>query len=222
MADGTDSRHNELRKRLRQAELRAKAREEINLELVDLQERKANERGFTIVKRRTVNRAEFVQIIRENYEYLQKIDYLTRAEKAFLLDLTIMAELYTNAIADPKTGQFCSVSHIARTLGRDLSGTSDLVNQLLQKSIIYEFVDAYEIKEHGRNVTERPLFFNPEVVCCGDRNKINPTLTKLVMNYDRLEKNRIFLPWKLTLEQNAKYGKLVKRKRKKFFSGKFD
>lgn len=205
----------DLRNRLQLAELKAKAREEINLGAVEYEERKANEQGFTIIKKRTVNRAEFVQFIRENYEYLQKINYLTRAEKAFLLDLTIMAELYTNAIADSKTGQFCSVSQIARTLERDLSGTSDLINQLLEKSILYEFADAQEIKEYGRNVTFRPLFFNPEIVCCGDRNRINPVLTKLVMQYDRLERKKILLPWKLTLEPNAKYGMLKKRQRGK-------
>lgn len=202
----------ELKNRLQLAELKARAREEINLDVVDREEKKANEKGFTIIKKRTVNRAEFVQFIRDNYEYLQKINYLTRAEKAFLLDLTILAELFTNAIADPKTGQFCSVSQIARTLERDLSGTSDLINQLLEKNIIYEFADAQEIKEYGRNVTFRPLFFNPEIVCCGDRNRINPVLAKLVMQYDRLERRKIHLPWKLTLEPNAKYGKLKKRK----------
>lgn len=199
---------------LSRAELNAKKREMIDLDMMDAQEAKANASGHTIIKKKLHNRAAFVQIIRENYEYLQEIKYLTRAEKAFLLDLTILAELHTNAIADTKTGQFCSVSYIARTLDRDLSGTSDLVNALIQKCVLFEFADIYEIKEHGRNVTERPLFFNPEIICCGDRNKINPTLAKLVIQFDRLERSKILLPWKLSLEPHASFGKLVKRKRK--------
>lgn len=199
---------------MNQAELHARKRDEIDLEYMELQERKANEQGFTVIKKRTYNRAQFIQIIYENYDYLRTEKYLTRAEKAFILDLTVLTELYTNAIADKKTGHFYSISQIARKLERDLSGTSDLINQLIQKCIIYEFVDAFEIKEFGRNVTERPLFFNPEIVCCSDRNRINPTLTKLAIRFDRLERNKVFLPWKLMLEPNAKYGKLEERRKR--------
>lgn len=208
---------------LQQAEQRANKRDldrNIDLTVVAQEEQKANANGYTIVKKKKTSKVAFAQIIQPNLAYLTSKSYLTNAEMAFLLSLTNFVELHSNAIVQKRfvgdryesNGQFCTVSYIAEALGKNLSNTSKLINELINKSIIFEFVDAYEIKMYGRVVSERPLFFNPEIVYAGDRDKINATLAKLVMQYNRLEKNKMYLPYKLLIQPNQEYGKIVTRK----------
>jgi hypothetical protein len=105
-----------------------------------------------------------------------------------------------------------SVSEIGEYFGKSRSFTSEMINNLIGKGILYEFVNVDELKEFGRPVTERPLFVNPEIVLCGEKNRINPTLARLAMRYDKLEKKGILLEWKVWLHSGKEYGKLVKRK----------
>lgn len=205
----------DLKQALNQAELKARQRDSnlaVNLEQVAAEEKKANEQGFTIVKRRNTNKAGFVQSIKENMGMLVRNKYLTNAELAFVYSLHELVELHSNAIVDPETGQFLTVSEIARTLKRNVKKTSTMINDLIDKGIIYEFVNVHELKEFGRAVSERPFFMNPEIVLCGDRNRINATLSRLVLMNDQFEKKKIPLAWKLWLHPNDEYGKLYRRK----------
>ncbi|GGA35285.1 hypothetical protein GCM10007416_05170 [Kroppenstedtia guangzhouensis] len=205
----------DLKQALNQAELKARQRDSnlaVNLEQVAAEEKKANEQGFTIVKRRNTNKAGFVQSIKENIGMLVRNKYLTNAELAFVYSLHELVELHSNAIVDPETGQFLTVSEIARTLKRNVKKTSTMINDLIDKGIIYEFVNVHELKEFGRAVSERPFFMNPEIVLCGDRNRINATLSRLVLMNDQFEKKKIPLAWKLWLHPNDEYGKLYRRK----------
>lgn len=213
-----------MRKALVQANTNARFRDlqlEVNLDAIEREEKKANEQGYTIVKKRDKNKAGFVQIIQENYLYLLYKGYLTGAEMAFLSALSVYAELHTNAIVQKQwnsdgyfisTGQFCTVSYLAKELKRNKSNTSKLINSLLSKGVLYEFINAHELKEYGRVVSERPLFLNPEIVYCGDRNRINATLCRLVINADPFEKKKIKLPWKIWLKPEDETGKLYRRK----------
>ncbi|MFS8580971.1 MAG: hypothetical protein LOD88_13225, partial [Novibacillus thermophilus] len=107
---------------------------------------------------------------------------------------------------------FMSVSEIAECLNCTREHVSKIINKLIEKGIVYEFANTDEIREFGRPVTERPLFVNPEIVFCGERNRINPTLARLAMRYDKLEKKGVLLEWKVWLHSGKEYGKLVKRK----------
>lgn len=184
---------------------------EVNLSEVTRKELIANEHGFALHKIKKVNKATFVQIIKENLDILIQKKYLTNAELGFVLSILPLIEMNSNGIVNDE-GQFLTVSEIARYLDRNVSNTSTMINKLIEKGIIYEFVDAYELRQFKRSVTQRPFFINPEIVYCGDRNKINATLSRLIITYDRLEKKKILLNWKLWIHSNEEYGKLYRRK----------
>ncbi|MEI5943702.1 MarR family transcriptional regulator, partial [Bacillus albus] len=83
---------------LEQAEKNARLREienskilsEEEMYLVNELQAKANSRGMKLVPERKVkNKAKFVQIIQQNIQHLFEIDYLTNAEKVFLLDISM-------------------------------------------------------------------------------------------------------------------------------------
>lgn len=184
----------------------------IDLDAVAKEERKANAIGYTLYKINPKNKASFVQIIKENLFQLVETKYLSNAELGFIFSLTPLIEMHTNALARPDNGQFFTITEIANFLGRDLSGTSKSINKLIEKGILYEFVDVNEIKKYRRLVSQRPIFMNPEIVYCGDRNKIDATLCRLVINADHLEKQGIKLEWKVWLQPNDKHGRLYRRK----------
>ncbi|HHW6626727.1 TPA: MarR family transcriptional regulator, partial [Staphylococcus aureus] len=51
-------------------------------------------------RKKKTDGVRFVQIIMDNYNYLCKINYLSSAEKAFLMDLTPYLEFKTNIIVE--------------------------------------------------------------------------------------------------------------------------
>ncbi len=200
---------------LEEAEKKAKERDFAkNIDLVEVakQEQLANDQGFGIYKLKEKNKAYFVQTIQENLEMIILNGYLSNAELGFLFSLFPMVQLHSNAIVKRDTGQFMTVSEIAKFLNRNRSGISTNIQSLLEKGILLEIVDAQEIKEYQRNVSKRPLFMNPELVYAGDRNKINATLAKLVFEFDKLERKKIMLPWKLFLKNGEEHAKLYSRK----------
>ncbi len=101
-----------------------------------------------------------------------------------------LVQFHSNAIINRETNEFMSVSEIARYLNRERSATSKTISQLLAKGMLFEFVNAQEIKAHKRNISQRPLFMNPEIIYAGDRNRINATLARLVMEFDILERKK--------------------------------
>lgn len=202
-----------LKEVLNTAESNARKRDNatnIDLNVVAKEAEKASELDVGIYIKERKNKAEFGMVIKENLWTLIEVKYLTNAELALVLSLLPLVEMHSNAITDNE-GQFLTVSEIARLLKRDLSGTSKLINKLVWKGIIYEFVDSNEIREFKRPVSNRPFFFNPEIVFCGDRNKVNATLSRLVINSDQLEKKKIHLDWKLWIHPNVDYGTLYRR-----------
>ncbi|WP_040980392.1 MULTISPECIES: MarR family transcriptional regulator [Oceanobacillus] len=173
-------------------------------------ERRANAHGFSLYKINQKNKAVFTQTINENLEILIKSNHLTNAEYTLLFLLMPFVELHSNAIVN-SDGQFMSVSELAATLKRERTRLSKTISQLLEKGILFEFVNAQELKKYKRNISQRPFFINPEIIFRGDRNRVNATLTRLVMEFDVLESQGIKLSWKLYLKSAEEYGKLYKR-----------
>lgn len=204
-----------LKQSLQQAELKAKKRIEIDLSTVNAEEAKANEQGFMIVRQRqrTVNQTRFSQTIDQNISYLCQAQYLTSAEFSFIFTLAPMLKMNVNAIVDPVSGQYSSVSEIAAYLKRSRQKTSEMISALIEKGIMYEFANVHELKIYGRHVTRRPFFLNPEILCCGDKNRLQSGIVQLMIHYNILEKTGVKLPIKAVVEPHGKYGKLVKRKR---------
>lgn len=196
----------------------------VNLPLVDREEAKAQAMTprHTIVKVREKNRARFTQLINENVEYLVERRYLSTAELGFLSVLATAVEMHSNALVERipddegegyvSTGQYLTVTQIARKAGCSVRWANRMVNELIRKGILYELVDTESLKAHGRAVEERPLFMNPEIFFAGDKNRINATLCRIVLNADHLERKGMKLPWKLWLKEDAEYGRLYRRK----------
>lgn len=204
-----------LHQSLQRAELKAREREErtpINLALLDQEEARANERGFVLARKRRTNPTRFTQIINENIAYLDQTQYLTGVEFGFVLTLSPLLQMGTNAIVNPETGQYCSVSDIAERLQRSRPKTSSMISTLIQKGIMYEFANILELKQYGRQVSARPFFLSPEILCCGDKNRLEGGIVRLMIHSSILEKSGIHLPIKAASLPNAKYGKLVTRK----------
>lgn len=208
-----------LKKKMDEAELKAKQRDEqileenyIDLEAVNQVEEKANSLGYGLYKKRDKNYANFTQTINDNWDIVVRSNHLTASELTFLISIQSLIEFNVNAIADRETGQFMTISEIARYLNRNRSGVSTIIQSLIKKGILFEFVNVDEILEFNRNVSSRALFVNPELFYAGDRNKIDGTLTMLVSKYDKLEKNNILLEWKVWRKPGASFGKLYRRK----------
>lgn len=202
----------QLRKRLSRAEQQAKKRSEVDLSVVNQEAAKADEQGFTIIRQKRVNRTPFSQTINPNILYLNQMGYLTAAELGFIFMLAPLLKIGVNAIVDPQTDQYCSVVELASLLKRSRQKTSEMLSNLIQKGVMYEFANIHELRIYGRQVTKRPFFLSPEIICCGDKNKLESGVTQLMTHHDLLEKKGIKLPVKAIVEPYATYGRLVNRK----------
>lgn len=208
-----------LDKSIKEAEAKARERDAkvqeenfIDLEAVNQVEEKANKLGYGLYKKKEKNHANFTQTINDNWDIIIRKDYLTNSELTFLMSIQSLIEFNVNAIADRETGQFMTISEISRYLNRNRSGVSSIIQSLIQKGILFEFVNVDEILEFNRSVSSRAIFVNPELFYAGDRNKIDGTLTMLVNKYDKLEKNKILLQWKVWRKPGEQFGKLYRRK----------
>lgn len=195
-----------------QAELQAERRSEVQLDVINAEAAKADEKGFMVIKKPEVNRTPFSQNISENIDYLNDKKYLTGAENSFVFRLAPYIQANTNALTDRKTGQFFSVSDIAKKLGMSRTSASLTIDALLQKGILFEFVNVVELKVYGRTVTQRPFFMNPEIICCGGKSRLDAGIVDLMVHSNILERKGIKLPTKAIRLPNARYGKLISRK----------
>lgn len=203
-----------LRRAFNKAEEKAKSRDnemDIDIKGITDETEKARRLGYGIHKLKKINSAPFVQSNANNLQFLISTGYLTDPEWNVSSKIQTLCELNTNAIVNPETKQFMNVSEIAQFLRRDRVAVGKLLNALLKKGVLYEIVNAQEIREHGRPVTERPLYMNPELYYAGNRNQVNAILSKICVKSDMLEKKGIKLSWKIWYESGEKFGKLVTR-----------
>lgn len=208
-----------LQRSLSEAESNAKKRDievenekYVDIEVVNEMEERANKLGYGLYKIHNKNQAGFIQTIYENWDIVIRNQYLTNAELAFLISIQPLIEYQVNAIINKETGQFMTVSEIAKYMNKDRTGVSRIIQSLIRKGILFEFVNVEELREFNRNVTSRTLFVNPELFYAGDRNKIDGTLAMLVSQYDKLEKDGLLLSWKVWKKQGHTFGKLYRRK----------
>lgn len=185
--------------------------EPINLAEMNRQEKIANERGYGLHKIKDVNKAGFVQLITENCRILKKHNYLSSSEKAFLFDIQPLIEMHSNGLVNEKTGRSLTITEIAKDMNKSVRQIRSIVNQLIDKGIIFENPKPRELKTFGRVVSERALYLNPEIIFRGNRNKINATLSRMTYDNDPFEPKKIYLEWKVWMQHNAAHGKLYKR-----------
>lgn len=205
----------DLKERIEHAERNARLRDferTVDLATVVQQEKKANSLGYGLYKIKDSNKCPFAQDIIDNFDVINRTNYLTTAEYAFVQMIKPLVAMSSNAIVDRNTGESINVAGIAKYLNKDRSGVSRTVNKLIEKGILLEIVDPEDLILFNRTVTERPILMNPEIVYNGDKNNINKTLIKLISANDVLEKNNILLPWKVWFNKGDGSGRLYARK----------
>lgn len=209
-----------MRKQLKIAESNARARDlacdpniQVNLSAVAEQEQKANSLGYGLYKLKQKNKTPFVQHFHENIAVLLERKYMTIQELGFLTALQTYLAMGSNAIKSPKTDDFMTITEIADVVGLTRTNASKTIKRLLEKGLLFEFVNAQEIKKYKRNVSARPLFINPELMYKGNKDQIDATLCDLVMEFDLLESEKIPLPYKVWHSKNSEYGKIITRKK---------
>jgi len=184
----------------------------VDLATVVQQEKKANSLGYGLYKIKDSNKCPFAQDIIDNFDVINRTNYLTTAEYAFVQMIKPLVAMSSNAIVDRNSGESINVAGIAKYLNKDRSGVSRTVNKLIEKGILLEIVDPEDLILFNRTVTERPILMNPEIVYNGDKNNINKTLIKLITSNDVLEKNNVLLPWKVWFNKGNGSGRLYARK----------
>lgn len=169
---------------LEQAEKNARLRDIENSKILSEEEMylanelqsKANLRGMKLVPERKVkNKAKFVQIIQDNWSYLQSISYLKNEEIVFLMNLIPFIGFGSNAIVDnPKKKQPLPLTQreLAKSLETSETKVSRVVKALYTKGIISRSESVVE----NSNVKSYALFINPHILYAGDRDNIEEGL----------------------------------------------
>lgn len=169
---------------LEQAEKNARLRDIENSKILSEEEMylanelqsKANLRGMKLVPERKVkNKAKFVQIIQDNWSYLQSISYLKNEEIVFLMSLIPFIGFGSNAIVDnPKKKQPLPLTQreLAKSLETSETKVSRVVKALYTKGIIARSESIVE----NSNVKSYALFINPHILYAGDRDNIEEGL----------------------------------------------
>lgn len=169
---------------LKQAEKNARLRDiedskilsEEEMYLANELQSKANLRGMKLVPERKVkNKAKFVQIIQDNWSYLQSISYLKNEEIVFLMSLIPFIGFGSNAIVDnPKKKQPLPFTQreLAKSLETSETKVSRVVKALYTKGIIARSESVVE----NSNVKSYALFINPHILYAGDRDNIEEGL----------------------------------------------
>ena len=133
---------------LEQAEKNARLRDIENSKILSEEEMyianelqaKAGSRGMKLVPERKIkNKAKFVQIIQQNIQYLFEIDYLTNAEKVFLLDISMCVGFLSNClVSDINSKEQIPLTQreLAKKIGRHETEVSPLIRKLIDKGII--------------------------------------------------------------------------------------
>nr|WP_162482696.1 MarR family transcriptional regulator [Clostridioides difficile]VUB78604.1 Winged helix-like DNA-binding domain superfamily protein [Clostridioides difficile] len=137
---------------------------------------KANARGMKLVPDKKIkNNTHFVQIIQQNFRYLREQNYLTLAEKGFLLDISEFVGFLSNCIVDDITKKSpvpLNQSDLAKALGRGRNKISPLVNSLVDKGIMARAESGLE----DNNARAYALYINPNIMFSGSKDDVNETL----------------------------------------------
>ncbi|KGT40395.1 MULTISPECIES: replication/maintenance protein RepL [Bacillus] len=155
---------------------------------------KANSYGMKLVPERKIkNKAKFVQIIQQNIQYLFEIDYLTNAEKVFILDISMCVGFLSNClVSDINSKEQIPLTQreLAKKIGRYETKVSPLIRNLIDKGIIARSESGVD----DNNVRAYALFVNPHIMFSGNRDDVNPTLKAMFRKVPKQLKN---LPIKL-------------------------
>lgn len=151
--------------------------------------------------------------IYDNLKILIEEKYVTEEELRFIFIAKELVDDKLNAIINIKQNRSFSTFELSETIGYKVDHTMEILDSLINKGIIYEFVNRNSDENLDINSVyrERTLFINPEIFYKGDVSRINPTLVSLINHYDIIEKNNIHLPKKLAIKSGDIFGELKDR-----------
>ncbi|MFJ7932647.1 MarR family transcriptional regulator [Peribacillus sp. NPDC096448] len=159
----------------------------------ELAEKASKQRMRLVPERKVKNRAKFVQIIQQNIMYLQRVKYLSNAEKVFLLDISGYVGFLSNCIVDDvnlKNPVPMTQTDLANAIGRYKTKVSPIINSLIDKGVMARSESGLD----DNNVRAYALFVNPNIMFSGNRDDVNPTLKAMFKKVPKDLKN---LPIKL-------------------------
>ncbi|MBD2794483.1 hypothetical protein [Xenorhabdus szentirmaii] len=132
-------------------------------------------------KRDKFAKVEFSQIIHPNMLFINKIKLLTSSEKVILLDLSPFLEVGSNVLieknidtlnVDPDKINSASIEYLASEIGRPRQRLSPLMTSLKNKGILACAESGFK-DENGRVCTKRTWLINPNIICCGKKERID-------------------------------------------------
>jgi hypothetical protein len=182
-----------------------------NLAAVDREVAKAPP-GHAIVITRDVNMAPFTQNLSENIITLCSSKTLSNADELLMYRLSRFVTCRTNEIVLPKRDHHTPTNdELAAALGYGSSQFRSVLRSLISKGIVHEIVDTEQIRQYGHAIKERMLMMNPELFVFGDKNQLEMTLCRLHIMSDKLERNKVLLPWKIWYRPDNRWGRLYRR-----------
>ncbi|MDY0944276.1 MarR family transcriptional regulator [Priestia megaterium] len=152
--------------------------------LLEILHNTTGENYFIGKRKKKTDGVKFVQIIMDNYNYLCKINYLSSAEKAFLMDLTPYLEFKTNIIVERSDddeevdADSASPSYLAKVFNKNRGNISSLMNGLLAKGIL-AVAESGMTTDDGRVCTSRTWFVNPNIMCCSPKDGVDKATQKI-------------------------------------------
>ncbi|MEH7121558.1 MarR family transcriptional regulator [Neobacillus vireti] len=163
--------------------------------------KKAAERGMKLVpERRVKNKAKFAQLIQENWQYLNKINYLSTAEKAFLLDIIPFIGFRTNCLVEnikDKVQTPLTQEALGERIGKNKSQMSKILKPLQNKYVIFRGATGSE----EYNSKSYSLYVNPNIIYCGDRDNVSEHLYTM---FPKLPKDLKNIPVNLIPQKTKK------------------
>ncbi|HFK1501362.1 TPA: MarR family transcriptional regulator, partial [Bacillus paranthracis] len=137
---------------------------------------KAKAQGMVLLpERRVKNRARFVQIMQDNWSFIQGHQYLTSEQIVFLMSLVPHVAIGSNAIVDvPRKKQPVGLnqSEIAAVLGTSKAKVSRVVKSLVEKGVLAKAESGLE----GNNVKSYVIFVNPHILISGSKDSVEDSL----------------------------------------------
>lgn len=123
------------------------------------------------------NNILFAQLIQDNWNYAVSNNYFTAEEMKFLFRIIGLLQFKTNCIVDnihSSSPTPLNQTQLADKLGSSKQTIGRLISSLMDKGIIIKAFGSNII--NAKNQRNYCLFVNPNIICSGDKDKIEETL----------------------------------------------
>lgn len=177
-------------KALQKAEKNAKMRDIRKAQLLEEINELTGENYYIGKKRKKHDRVKFVQIIQENWGYLEDKGYLKTEEIKFLNRIIRYIGFRSNCIVNDinqKEQIPLTQKELAEQLGSSKQTVGRLINQLVDKGILAKAESGKE--DVNTNARMYAIYVNPNIMFSGDKNDVNETLKTMFLKANKKLKN---------------------------------